>query len=422
VTAAGYLVKEFAIKYVKRNRIFRGNCLSLPVQAINYGIMQQFQTRQIVARIVLLIISCLILNRVGLHSVRAAQFADDWKKDWEKTVEAAKKEGQVSVYMGGWGALLESGEFQKAYPQIKVIAITGRGGEIAKRILAERRAGKYLADVSSEGVGSNFRILHAAKSFDSIKAALILPEVLDESKWWQGKHRYVDPEGQYVFRYVGVPQFGNISFNTKLVDPAEFKSYWDLLHPKWKGKIAFRDIRDPGPGNAPMRFFYHHPDIGPTFIKRLVGEMDVTLFRDFRQGVDWLASGKFSLCFFCADIDVAGSQGVPVSELGVLKEGGGLHTLYGTLSLLNKAPNPNAAKVFINWFLSRAGQVALQRSLAKVKIEAPDSLRIDIPKDNLSPTNRRADGVSYLDLDSRPEWIDMKPIVNVFETALEKRS
>jgi multisubunit Na+/H+ antiporter MnhG subunit len=51
--------------------------------------MQQFQARQIVASIVLLIISCLILNSIGLHSARAAQF-DDWK-DWEKTVEAAKK-------------------------------------------------------------------------------------------------------------------------------------------------------------------------------------------------------------------------------------------------------------------------------------------------------------------------------------------
>ena len=383
--------------------------------------MAHLQTYSRFLGFVLSLFFSLILANLGFHPARAAQSGDDWRKEWEKTVEAAKNEGQVSVYIGGWGALLASGEFQKAYPQIKVIGVTGRGGEIAKRILAERRAGKYLADVSSEGVGSNYRILHAAKSFDAIKAALILPEVLDESKWWQGKHRYVDPEGQYVFRYVGVPQLGNISFNAKLVEPAEFKSVWDFLNPKWKGKIIVRDIRDPGPGNAPMRFFYHHPDIGPTFIKRLVGEMDVTLFRDFRQGVDWLASGKFSLCFFCSDIVVARAQGVPVNELGALKEGGGLHTQYGTLSLLNKAPNPNAAKVFINWFLSRAGQLALQKSLAKANIEEPDSLRIDIPKDNLRPINRRVDSVSYLDLDSRPEWIDMKPIINVFEAALEKR-
>ena len=72
----------------------------------------------------------------------------------------------------------------------------------------------------------------------------------------------VDPEGRYVFRYVALPQLGNISYNTKLVDPREFKSVWDFVNPKWKGKIISRDIRDPGPGNAPMRFFYYHPDIG----------------------------------------------------------------------------------------------------------------------------------------------------------------
>ena len=297
----------------------------------------------------------------------------------------------------------------------------GRGGEIAKRILAERRGGKFIADVSSEGVGSNFRILHAAKSLNSIKDALILPEVVDESKWWQGRHRYVDPEGQYVFRYVALPQLGNISYNTKLVDPREFKSVWDFVNPKWKGKIISRDIRDPGPGNAPMRFFYYHPDIGPDFIRRLFGEMDVTLFRDFRQGVDWLSSGKFSLCFFCPDIDPAQAQGLPVNEFGPLNEGGGLHTQYGTLALLDRAPNLNAAKVFINWFLSREGQLALQRALNKAGVDAPDSLRVDIPKDEIKPGNRRMEAVRYLDLDSRPEWIDMKPIVNVFEEAFGRK-
>ena len=344
--------------------------------------------------------------------------SEGWKKEWKKTVEAAKREGQVSVYIGGWGAVLDEGVFQKAYPDIKVIAVTGRGGAIAKRILAERRAEKYLADISSEGVGSNYRILHAAKSFDPIKDALILPEVVDESKWWQARHRYMDPEGRYVFRYVGVPQMGNISYNTRLVDSKALKSLWDFLNPKWKGKIIARDIRDPGPGNAPMRFFYHHPEIGPDFIRRLFGEMEVTLFRDFRQGVDWLASGKFSVCFFCSDIDKARLQGLPADEFGVMREGAGLHTQYGTLALLNNVPHPNAAKVFINWFLSREGQFTLQRAVAKSGEGAPDSLRIDIPKDDVKPEDRRIEGVQYLDLDSRPEWIDMKPIIKVFEEAL----
>jgi ABC-type glycerol-3-phosphate transport system substrate-binding protein len=146
--------------------------------------------------------------------------------------------------------------------------------------------------------------------------------------------------------------------------------------------------------------------------------MEVTLFRDFRQGVDWLAGGKFSLCLFCPDIDKAKLQGLPVDEFVSFKEGAALHTQYGTLALLNRAPNPNAAKVFINWFLSREGQLALQKALAKGGVDAPDSLRIDIVKDDVKPENRRAAGINYLDLDSRPEWMDIRPALTLFEEAL----
>jgi len=167
-----------------------------------------------------------------------------------------------------------------------------------------------------------------------------------------------------------------------------------------------------------MRFFYLHPAIGPTFIKKLFGEMDVTLFRDFRQSIDWLANGKASLCFFCADTDKAKLQGLPVEEFVNLKEGAPLVTQYGTLALLNRAPHANAAKVFINWFLSRDGQIALQKSLARSGAETADSLRIDIPKDDVQPQNRRVPGVNYLDLDSQVEWTEMKPVLAIFEEAL----
>ena len=353
-----------------------------------------------------------------LLTLAEAQAQSDWKKEWGKTVEAAKKEGQVNVYIGGWEAVLESGAFQKAYPEIKVTSVGGRAGEIAQRILAERRAGKFLADVSSEGIRSNYHLLHGAKSFDPIKPALLLPEVTDESRWYQGRHRYVDPEGQFVFRYVGTQQTGNVSYNTKLVNPKEIPSLWNLLDARWKGKIIARDVRSPGPGNAPMRFFYLHPAIGPAFIKKLFGEMDVTLFRDFRQSIDWLASGKASLCLFCSDIDKAKLQGLPVEELANFKEGASLVTQYGTLALVNRAPHANAAKVFINWFLSRDGQTALQKSLARSGAETADSLRIDIPKDDVDPQNRRAAGVNYLDLDGQAEWTEMKPVLAIFEEAL----
>src|SRR5207249_7223003 len=95
-----------------------------------------------------------------------------------------------------------------------------------------------------------------------------------------------------------------------------------------------------------------------------------------------------------------------------------LVTQAGTLALLNRAPHASAAKVFINWFLSRDGQIALQKSLARSGAETADSRRIDIPKTDVKPENRRAAGVNYLDLDSKVEWTDMKPVLAIFEEAL----
>lgn len=350
----------------------------------------------------------------------AAETKPGWQQEWERTVAAAKKEGRVNVYMSGWFAVLYAGVFQKAYPEIKVVGVTGPGDQVTQRVLSERRAGKYLADVVSAGVPFPYPQLYRAKLFDPITPALILPEVTDQSKWYQGRHRYADPEGQYVFIYTGMPQTGGASYNTKLVNPKEFKSFWDFVHPKWKGKIEARDIRVPGSGSGAMRFFYHHPELGPRFIRRLVGEMDTTLFRDPRLGSDWLATGKFALCFFCST-GTAKLQGLPVDTFGVMKEGAGLVSQFGGLGLVNKALHPNAAKVFINWYLSREGQMALQRVVAQAgdASAVPDSLRVDISKDDIPPEDRRAEGVRYLDLDT-PGRIEMEAIYDVIKEALVK--
>ena len=349
-------------------------------------------------------------------SVNAA--ADEAKSgnDWWRVVEAAKKEGQLTVYISGYEAVLPF--FEKEFPEIKLTAVTARGNQLGQRLLSERRAEKYLADVVSSGANPNYQVFYPPKALAPIKAALILPEVVDQTKWYLNKHQYSDPESQYVFNYVGSATYGAVNYNSKLVDIKEFKSYWDLLNSKWKGKIEARDIREAGPGAGNTRFFYYHSDLGPPFIRKLFGEMDATLFRDFRQGPDWLATGKFSICFFC-DVDVLKQQGLPVDTFGprVFKEGGGLVQQFGTLSFVDRAPHPNAAKVFINWLLSRRGQIALQRSQANAESPA-DSLRIDIPKEDVPFQSRRLDGVRYLDT-GRPEWIEMKPILDVVNEALK---
>src|SRR5258706_2518081 len=89
---------------------------------------------------------------------------------------------------------------------------------------------------------------------------MLLPEITDTSKWYQGKHHYADPENQYIITYVATATYGSVSYNTKLINPKDFKSYWDLLAPKWKGKIISRDVRVPGTGSGKPRRFYYLSD------------------------------------------------------------------------------------------------------------------------------------------------------------------
>ncbi len=110
------------------------------------------------------------------------------------------------------------GEFHKKYPEIKITGVFNRGADAAKRLMAERRADKFLVDLYLNGLTTGYNVFYKAKVLDPIPPMLVLPEVTDLSKWWQRKHHYVDPESKYLFNFNGGRRIV-MGFNTKLVDP-----------------------------------------------------------------------------------------------------------------------------------------------------------------------------------------------------------
>jgi iron(III) transport system substrate-binding protein len=343
-----------------------------------------------------------------------------WQVEWEKAIAAAKKEGEVRL----WGDqeithpdIIDA--FARQYPFIKPVTVTGRVGDLMPRIIAERRAGKYLADIYSGGLGGRaFYDFMRAGVLDPIKPVLVLPEVADGSKWLNGEHHYADNEKQFVFMYEGSVAGVGLHYNTNLVDLKEFKSYWDLLKPKWKGKILL--FERPGTGSPSIVRFYYNPQLGPDFLRRLLSDMDLVISQDRRQSSDWLASGKFPICIDCGDTDRAKKQGLPVDEFAheTLKEAGNEISTSGNsgLALINNAPHPNGARVFINWFLSRDGQSIWQETM-NVKVNEPsDSMRVDIPKDKVSPSARREEGRKY----RVTGFLDPDPAEKLFRELLSK--
>jgi iron(III) transport system substrate-binding protein len=356
----------------------------------------------------ILLVTCIPKGQAAQSSGKTG-----WEIEWERTVKAAEREGEVSYHTVGEHGFVA--EFEKKFPRIKVKVIPGRGNDLLSRIMTERRAGRYLADVARIGNISPY-LLYQAKTLQPITSAFILPEVRDESKWWQGKHHYVDPESKYIFVPVGSVFSNMVAYNTDLVNSAELTSFWDLLTEKWRGKIVAMDPRESGYGRSGGRFVYYQPQMGPEYLRRLCSETGTTLSRDYRQAIDWLAQKRFSLLLFGNGNDIlqAKAQGLPVNVIDTSswKEGAALEPAAFTFVLMDKPAHPNAAKVFINWLLSRDGQIAVQKDG-----ETNDSLRIDISKTDVRSFVRRREGANYV-VTWKAEWIDVEGMQKVVNQAL----
>jgi ABC-type Fe3+ transport system substrate-binding protein len=86
------------------------------------------------------------------------------------------------------------------------------------------------------------------------------------------------------------------------------------------------------------------------------------------------------------------------------------------LRLLNRAPRPSSAKVFINWLLSREGQALFQKVIS-VAGDSRKSRRIDVPKDHIPADEQRRDKMTYFDTDD-PDTNDLNPAMKLLDEIL----
>jgi iron(III) transport system substrate-binding protein len=180
----------------------------------------------------------------GLHAGEAKPLA---AVKWEKTVEAAKKEGKVVVSIPV-SAELRRG-IEKAFKQrfgIEPELDVGRAASIIGRIQQESKAGVPYFDLHMGGSESMVTGLLSAGILAPLEPAMILPEIQDPNSWWGG-HIWVDNAKRYIYASHAF-QVELIWRNTDYVKPEEILSLNDLLNPKWSGKIGYLDPRTPGAG------------------------------------------------------------------------------------------------------------------------------------------------------------------------------
>ncbi len=279
--------------------------------------------------------------------------ASDWQAQWNDTLAKAKSEGTVIIVTHTSKYYQQVvNDFQKAYPDIKVQQVADRPSDYATKVITEHQNGVFSTDVWLSPTSNMQTLALPAGVFQPTAPFLIEPSVTDPSNWAAGKITYTDPTQQDIAVYEG-PVQSSIYVNRDKVAQSVFNSPADLLNPALKGQIGIRTPTAPHAGSLTLAGLLHKR--GVDFVKQLLTTQQpqfidnaVILTQQLIQGAIPVVMGQdastISTCTTaggCTNLQVVDSDP---------------YFLANGVGVLAHAPHPAAAAVFVNWFLSQAGQ------------------------------------------------------------------
>jgi iron(III) transport system substrate-binding protein len=356
---------------------------------------------------------------------RAASAPASSDPAWNKIVAAAKKEAKV-VIIGPSGSDVRDAYtigFQKKYPEIQVDFSGMRGAEVAPKLLAELNAKHYLTDIAVAGTTTALVSLVPANAVVPLQPYLVGPEATDVSRWRDHKHQFSDSTEKYNLYFGSRVQVAFV-YNTELTPPATMKSkiknWHDLLNPEWKGKIAVLDPRQAGAGLDLSTYWYTNEKqgLGKEFIRKLFTTQEVFVSKEEQQILDFVARGRHAIA-----IGPSGtltfqliSRGLPLALFGsgAMQGDGFVTASNGTITVVRNAPHQNAVKVYVDYLLSREGQISWSKASGLA------SLRTDVPKDHIPEVLVPDEGIKYQETHLEKYVMMRKEIVDFLNTVIRR--
>jgi iron(III) transport system substrate-binding protein len=326
-----------------------------------------------------------LLGTGGLH---AGEAKPSTPVEWERTVEAAKKEGKVVVSVPA-SAELRRG-IEKVFKQrfgIDAELTTGSAASIVGKIRQEAKSGATYFDLHMGGGESMIAGLLAEGILAPLEPAMMLKEIKDPNNWWGG-HIWLDNAKRYIYASQA-HQVELIWRNTDHANPEEIRSLADLLNPKWSGKIGYLDPRTPGAGSSMWSFLWKLK--GEEYLKKLASQK-LFLSRDQRVLAESLAKGKVAVVMGLSYYSYLPfvKAGLPVKSISIPRDEIYVSGGSGNVAMIKGAPHPNAAKVFLNWFLGQEGQETYSRAMGQatrrldVNTQWLKEVGVTAAKDNLT--------------------------------------
>jgi iron(III) transport system substrate-binding protein len=293
--------------------------------------------------------------------------------DWDALVAAARQEGRLTLSIPPgqlWRQAIST--FEQDYPGISLELTGANSRDFWPRVFQERQGGVYNWDLRVGGPDPDSYEAYRQGVFDPIRPLLLLPEVVDDSKWLGGLDGlFVDAEDRWFPGFIANTSAA-FYVNRDFIPESDLRTDTDILDPRWKGKIAIQDPRGgAGLGRLTGMLMAH----GEGFVRDLLTKQDIVSTGDNRQIAEWVVRGRYPIGIGISDSTLnelqkegLGRNVKPLSEGFITLSPG-----FGGLQLLNRAPHPKAAQLFINWVLTREVQSRIAQTVQL------NSRRLDVP-------------------------------------------
>ncbi len=271
----------------------------------------------------------------------------------EKVLDGAKKEGRLVLYTGMETdeASLFTKEFTKKYPFIKPEIFRSSGEKVQARFMVEHRANTHLADVFQTSIVQVYQLKNAG---------MLARYVSEEAPAYA--EGFKDAQGYWTAFYQ-IPYV--IGYNTRMVAAKEAPaSYEDLLNPKWKGLISLE--------TEEYQWFYHTlqlmgRDKGLDFMKKFAGQ-NLQMRKGHTLLAQLVAAGESAIAtvVYSNRVERMKATGAPIDWV---RFKGPTISAINAIAIPDKAPHGNAARLFVDFVLSREGQNLL-RGLRRIPARA----------------------------------------------------
>lgn len=254
-------------------------------------------------------------------------------------IEGAKREAKMVFYTSVETefarALTQA--FEVKYPFIKTDVFRSTHDKIFSRLNVERQTGTYSADVISVGEFETFHLQ---------KRGFIAP--------YKSPYAAAYPEGFKEPNGYWTDLYDNLivtAFNTLRVKRDELpKRYEDFLHPRWKGRMVFDQNEDRWFANM----LYLMGERKGMELMQGLAKQQIAIRSGRSLVTQLLGAGEYDLQIvaYWYRPHLMKKQGAPVDWVGIEPAIVALHPI----SVVEKAPHSNAAKLFIDFALSEEGQ------------------------------------------------------------------